>query len=72
MKSTKMEKFQEKGLKNLSVLNMNEMALVQGGESEVPPIGFMLTLSFTINAQGWFDGSLFRPGGISDRINEFD
>jgi hypothetical protein len=69
MQSTKMEKFQEKGLKNLSVLNMDEMAQVQGGDGEnAPPFWWKITLSVTLDWDGWFDGSLFTHGNI----NEFD
>ena len=71
MKSTKMEKFQEQGMKNLSALNLNEMAQVKGGDGEqIPP--WRLTLTFSLNVEGFFDGSLFQPGSLGDRINELD
>ncbi|MDY0280332.1 MAG: hypothetical protein RBR35_07210 [Salinivirgaceae bacterium] len=53
MKSTKMEKFQEKGLKDLSALSLNEseMSGVKGGKP-----WWMVSLTFSLNVQGFFDG----------------
>ena len=58
MKSSKMKKFEEKEIKDLSSLKLNETELgsVKGG------------IILTLNWPGWFDGSLFKKG----RINEFD
>lgn len=63
MKNSKMKKFEEKKVKDLSSLNQTEMGAVTGG----------LCL-FTL-ADGWFDGSLFKRKWKlkgEDRINEFD
>jgi hypothetical protein len=58
MESSKMKKFEEKEIKKLSSLNLNETELgkVKGG------------IILTLNWDGWFDGSLFKRLNI----NEFD
>ncbi|MDY0281512.1 MAG: hypothetical protein RBR35_13240 [Salinivirgaceae bacterium] len=71
MKSTKMEKFQEKGLKDLSALTLSEseMTGLIGGSNN-PPIEPLveLTLRFSVRWENFFNGSLFTGGGI----DEFD
>ena len=71
MKSTKMEKFQEKGMKNLSALNLNEseMSGVKGGEGDpLEEYTAAVSVSATVVWKNFFNGSLFTGGGI----DEFD
>lgn len=60
-----MEMLQERSISKLSNLAMgkDEQSNAQGGE-----------ISFTINWEGWFDGSLFDKYKAKDRrrFNEFD
>lgn len=64
MKNSKMKKFEEIEVKDLSSLNQTEMGAIKGG------------LCIATIADGWFDGSFFGRlfDGISGNatINEFD
>lgn len=66
-KNSQMEMLQERSISKLSNLAMgkNEQSNAQGGQQGI---------SFTINWDGWFDGSLFDKYKAKDgrRFNEFD